>query len=198
MGIPSAVIFLGGDKMHKNRGTQVIKTERLVLRPIRESDYNDVFEFASKEEVAKYVSWNTHKSKEDSKALCKMWASQYENGERYHWAITMGGKMIGNIEVVKIVNDCTYLGWQVDSALWNKGIMTEAASAVRDFLFNEVGFSALYATYITENIGSGRVMQKIGMKPITAEEYYINLEEEIKTEIDGKPLSFCMIKNEVV
>ena len=198
MGIPSAVIFLGGDKMHKNRGTQVIKTERLVLRPIRESDYNDVFEFASKEEVAKYVSWNTHKSKEDSKALCKMWASQYENGERYHWAITMGGKMIGNIEVVKIVNDCTYLGWQVDSALWNKGIMTEAALAVRDFLFNEVGFSALYATYITENIGSGRVMQKIGMKPITVEEYYKNLEEEIKTEIDGKPLSFCMIKNEVV
>lgn len=198
MGMPSAVIFLGGDKMHKNRGTQVIKTERLVLRPIRESDYNDVFEFASKEEVAKYVSWNTHKSKEDSKALCKMWASQYENGERYHWAITMGGKMIGNIEVVKIVNDCTYLSWQVDSALWNKGIMTEAASAVRDFLFNEVGFSALYATYITENIGSGRVMQKIGMKPITAEEYYINLEEEIKAEIDGKPLSFCMIKNEVV
>lgn len=198
MGMPSAVIFLGGDKMHKNRGTQVIKTENLVLRPIRESDYNDVFEFASKEEVAKYVSWNTHKSKEDSKALCKMWASQYENGERYHWAITMGGKMIGNIEMVKIVNDCTYLGWQVDSALWNKGIMTEAASAVRDFLFNEVGFSALYATYITENIGSGRVMQKIGMKPITAEEYYINLEEEIKTEIDGKPLSFCMIKNEVV
>lgn len=198
MGMPSAVIFLGGDKMHKNRGTQVIKTERLVLRPIRESDYNDVFEFASKEEVAKYVSWNTHKSKEDSKALCKMWASQYENGERYHWAITMGGKMIGNIEVVKIVSDCTYLGWQVGSALWNKGIMTEAASAVRDFLFNEVGFSALYATYITENIGSGRVMQKIGMKPITAEEYYINLEEEIKTEIDGKPLSFCMIKNEVV
>lgn len=41
-------------------------------------------------------------------------------------------------------------------------------------------------------------MQKIGMKPITAEEYYKNLEEEIKTEIDGKPLSFCMIKNEVV
>lgn len=198
MGMPSAVIFLGGDKMHKNRGTQVIKTERLVLRPIRESDYNDVFEFASKEEVAKYVSWNTHKSKEDSKALCKMWASQYENSERYHWAITMGGKMIGNIEVVKIVNDCAYLGWQVDSALWNKGIMTEAASAVRDFLFNEVGFSALYATYITENIGSGRVMQKIGMKPITAEEYYKNLEEEIKTEIDGKPLPFCMIKNEVV
>lgn len=198
MGIPSAVIFLGGDKMHKNRGTQVIKTERLVLRPIRESDYNDVFEFASKEEVAKYVSWNTHKSKENSKALCKMWASQYENSERYLWAITMGGKMIGNIEVVKIVNDCAYLGWQVDSALWNKGIMTEAASAVRDFLFNEVGFSALYATYITENIGSGRVMQKIGMKPITAEEYYKNLEEEIKTEIDGKPLSFCMIKNEVV
>ncbi len=80
-------------------------------------------------------------------------------------------------EVVKIVKDCAYLGWQLDSAFWNKGVMTEAAAAVRDFLFNEVGFSALYASYITENTGTGRVMQKIGMKPITAEEYYKILEK---------------------
>lgn len=184
--------------MAKNIGTQIISTERLVLRPISENDYKDVFEFAKKEEVARYVSWSPHKSEEDSKELCKMWASEYQNGKRYHWAITLDGKMIGNIEVVNIVNDCAYLGWQIDSAFWNKGIMTEAATAVRDFLFDEVGFSALYATYITENIGSGRVMQKIGMKPITAKEYYKNSEEEIKTDVDGKPLSFCMIKNEVL
>lgn len=54
--------------------------------------------------------------------------------------------------------------------------MTEAA-AVRDFLLNDIGFSALYASYITENTGSGRVMQNIGMKPITAEEYYKILEK---------------------
>lgn len=184
--------------MKKNIGTQIISTKRLVLRPIRDSDYRDVFEFAKKEEVSKYVSWSAHKCVDDSKALCKMWASQYQNSERYHWAITLDGKMIGNIEVVNIVNDCAYLGWQIDSTFWNKGIMTEAAAAVRDFLFDEVGFRALYAAYITENVGSGRVMIKIGMKPITAEEYYKNLEEEIKTEVDGKPLSFCMIKNEVL
>lgn len=74
--------------------------------------------------------------------------------------------------------------------------MTEAAIAVRDFLFNEIGVSALYACYITENIGSGRVMQKIGMNPCTPEEYYIPLGmENFKTEADGMPISFYMLKN---
>lgn len=183
--------------MLNHKGTRVIKTERLLLREIRESDYKDIYAYAKKPEVAKYVSWNAHTSVNDSKAVCKMWALQYENGDKYHWAILFGGKMIGSIEVVKLVGEIAYLGWTLDSAYWNNGIMTEAAKAVRDFLFNEIGVKTLYACYITENIGSGRVMQKTGMIPCTAEEYYIPLGiENLKTEADGLPLSFYTLKKE--
>ncbi len=183
--------------MLNHKGTQIIKTDRLLLREIRECDYEDVYEYARKPEVAKYVSWNAHTNMNESKAVCKMWASQYENDDKYHWAITVDGKMIGNIEVVELVDDIAYLGWTLDSVYWNNGIMTEAAAAVRDYLFNDIGITTLYASYITENIGSGRVMQKIGMKPVTPEEYYKNLEtEKLATEIDGLPLSFYGLNKE--
>ncbi len=58
------------------------------------------------------------------------------------------------------------MGWQIDSPYWNKGIMTEAAIAVYDFLFNKVGFEYIEAAHIDKNIGSGRVMQKVGMKQV--------------------------------
>lgn len=59
-------------------GTQEIKTERLLLRKVRKSDYKDMYKFTAKEEVARYVSWSPHKSIKETKALCKMWAEEYE------------------------------------------------------------------------------------------------------------------------
>ena len=50
-------------------GTQEIKTERLLLRKVRKSDYKDMYKFTAKEEVARYVSWSPHKSIKKTKAL---------------------------------------------------------------------------------------------------------------------------------
>lgn len=179
-----------------NIGTKELKTQRLLLRAVSESDYKDMYEYTVKEEVAKYVSWSTHKSVEDTKALCKMWAKEYEKGARYNWAIVLNGKVIGNIDVCKIVDENAFLGWQIDSAHWNRGIVTEAAMAVRDFLFGKVGVSGIYASHITENIGSGRVMQKIGMKEITHKEYCAALKQECEKVIDGLSISFYGLTNE--
>ena len=41
--------------MLNHKGTQAIKTERLLLRKIKESDYKDMYVFTVKEDVAKYV-----------------------------------------------------------------------------------------------------------------------------------------------
>lgn len=173
-----------------NIGTIEIKTQRLLLRAIRESDYLNMYEYTVKEEVAEYVSWSPHKSIEDTKALCKMWAEEYKSSDRYNWAIVFNDKVIGNIDVCKIVDKNAFLGWQIDSTYWNRGIVTEAATAVRDFLFQKVGVSGIYASYIAENIGSGRVMQKIGMKKITHGEYCNALQKECEEEIDGLTVSF--------
>ncbi len=184
--------------MLNNKGTQEINTKRLLLRKIKKDDYTDMYRYTVKEDVARYVTWSPHKSIDDTKAICEMWANEYENGDKYHWAIVYDNRVIGNIEIIKIVNDCAYLGWQIDSDYWNMGIMTEAGLAVRDYMFLEIGIEKLCGSYIKENIGSGRVMEKIGMTEISAEEYYANLpEKEHELEVNGKSVGFRCITKEM-
>lgn len=173
--------------MLNHKGTQTIYTQRLILRKIREEDYIDMYRYTTKEEVAKYVSWSVHKSIEDTKAVCKMWADEYKNGDKYHWAIVYNNRVIGNIEIVKIIDTTAMIGWQIDSEYWNKGIMTEAATAVRDYMFSQIGIEVLEAEYAKENIGSGRVMQKIGMTEIPVEK---SLTYKVRnlTDVDGIPI----------
>ncbi len=152
--------------MLKHKGTQPIKTERLILRKIKESDYIDVLVYKSNEAVARYVSWDVDTSPEGAKASCRRWEGGYEQDDYYFWAIEFEGKVIGNIDVVEQFDDTAIMGWQIDSTYWNRGIMTEAAKAVFNYLFNEIGFECIEAAHIDKNIGSGRVMQKSGMKEV--------------------------------
>lgn len=177
--------------MITHKGTQEIKTKRFLLRKIKKSDYKDIYKYASNEEVAKYVSWNIHKNIEDTKALCKMWVKDAESNQTYHWAIVYNNSVIGNIEVVKLVDETAFMGWQVDRVYWNKGVMTECACAVRDYLFSQIGVEEINASYILENAGSGRVMEKMGMTPISPQKYYKKLKDKSHLfEIDGMKLGF--------
>lgn len=179
--------------MLNHKGTRELKTERLLLRKIKKSDYKDIFKYTSKEEVARYVTWNVHKDIKDTKKLCRMWTDELKSREKYHWAIVFENTVIGNIEVIGIVNHAAFLGWQTDSKYWNMGIMTEAAAAVRDYLFGEIGFEALYASHIKENIGSGRVMQKIGMAEITQAKYEAALKNKSRAELYGLQCAFYVL-----
>ena len=180
--------------MLTHKGTRPLKTQRLLLRKIKKSDYRDIYRYASKEEVARYVTWSTHKNIKETKALCKMWAEQCEKIDKYHWTIIFDGKVIGNIEVGRIVDETAGLGWQFDSEYWNRGIMTEAAGTVVNFLFNEVNIAAVEAAHIAENVGSGRVMQKIGMKEIAFDK---SVYEKLGRVPENENLKYYRMENHI-
>ncbi len=147
-------------------GTQSIITKRLLLRQFKLEDAEDMYVWASNPKVVKYLSYNPHKDIYETKQILKEWVNEYKNPTEYNWAIVFDGVVIGNIAVVLKDNECysCHLGWQIDAPYWNKGIMTEAASAVVDYLFSKVGYDRITSGHDTRNIGSGRVMEKIGMK----------------------------------
>ena len=71
-----------------------------------------------------------------------------------------------NPEVVKIYgNNVADMGWILDKNYWNKGFVTEAANLIVDFV-KSLGVKMIFAQCDSENIGSWRVMEKIGMKRI--------------------------------
>ena len=55
------------------------------------------------------------------------------------------------------------VGYCIGHDFWNKGITSEALSAVIQFLFEEVGLHRIMAKHDVENPASGEVMKKCGM-----------------------------------
>ncbi len=117
-----------------------LETERLILRPFREEDAEDMFYgWASDDEVTKYLTWNTHKSIDETKYILNLWVSEYEQPERLNFAVELkdGNKLIGGIDVVGYDEGIPVIGYNLAKKYWNKGYMTEACRCVLNYLFSQ-------------------------------------------------------------
>lgn len=149
-----------------HRGTQSIRTDRLILRRFTENDAQAMFDtWASDVRVTRYMTWEPHTSVEVTKQLLKLWCEAYQDDRCYRWAIELGGKLIGNIDVVRLGerSEQALLGYCMGYDYWNRGLMTEAASAVIEYLFQQIGMNRITIRHAVKNPASGRVAQKCGM-----------------------------------
>ncbi len=155
--------------MLQHRGTQIIETERLILRPFVPEDAQAMFDrWASHDCVTRYLTWPTHSDAAVTKAVLGDWVGNYQRADCYNWAIVLKDldeKPIGNISVVSYKHraESAEMGYCMAPAHWGKGIMAEALRAVTGYLFETVGFNRIEAMHATNNPGSGRVMEKAGM-----------------------------------
>lgn len=151
-----------------HKGTIKLETERLILRRFVMEDAAAMYEnWASENEVTKFLTWPTHASVDVTKMLLEAWISNYENADFYNWAIEIKetGEVVGNISVVEVNENIegAVLGYCMGTRWWGREIMPEAGRAVIRYLFEEVGFHRIAANHDKNNPKSGRVMQKIGM-----------------------------------
>ncbi len=147
-------------------GTVTLSTPRLTLRRMTIYDAEDMYYWAKDPAVSKYLSWNPHESVDATRELLVKWTAQYDNIEYYHWGIEYEGTLIGTygLNGVNTGHERCEMGYCIGVKWWNNGFVTEAAGSVIRFAFEELGANKVIALYDTNNIGSGRVMQKNGMK----------------------------------
>lgn len=146
-----------------------IETDRLILQPYKDADAEDVFNYASRSEVTRFLLWETHKTIADSNKFLDWVRSttcQTRGNLFFVFAMRLkeSNRVIGSID---FKNPQPWMG-QIDYALhpdhWGKGLMPEAAKAIRDWAFNSFpDFVRLQSFCDPENKGSRRVMEKIGM-----------------------------------
>lgn len=153
--------------MLNHKGTKIIETDRLILRPFRSGDAPLMFKnWAGDREVPRYLTWNVHRSVSDTENVVNMWVAQYNDISTYNWVIVLKelGEPIGSISVARIYEniDGAEIGYCIGKPWWGRGIMTEAFSAIIPYLF-EVGFNRIDAAHAVKNPASGRVMQKCGL-----------------------------------
>lgn len=151
--------------MLNHKGTKTIQTTRLLLRPFTADDTQQMYDnWAADPEVTRYLTWQPHKSVEETRALLQNWAKNYENKAYYNWVMTMDGICIGNVSIVRMSdhNEVMEFGYCMGSHWWGLGLMSEAVSAVTDYLFTEVGANRLVIRHAVANPASGRVAGKCG------------------------------------
>lgn len=151
-----------------HKGTKIIETKRLILRPFREDDGAPMFRnWASDPEVTKYLTWPAHETVEVSEWVVKSWANESNNPQIYQWAIELKQlhEPIGSISAVE-TDDRTgtaTIGYCIGRRWWGQKITAEALQAVIAFFFSEVNANCVNACHDPHNPNSGRVMKKCGM-----------------------------------
>lgn len=152
--------------MLTHQGTQILRTARLTLRPFTPADALPMFEtWANDERVTRYLTWTPHGSPELTKQLLADWCARYEDPACYNWAMELAGRLIGNISVVRLDerSEWAELGYCMGFDFWGRGLMSEAARAVTDFLFDKVGVNCVRIEHAVENPASGGVSKNCGM-----------------------------------
>lgn len=149
-----------------HKGTQTITTERLILRRFTVEDAQEMFSnWASDDEVTKFLSWPTHGDVGITKMLLENWVDSYAREDFYQWAMELDGQLIGTISVVEQNPDVEMveIGYCIGKAWWHKGFTSEALQAVLEYLLDEVGVRRVQARHDARNPNSGKVMAKCGM-----------------------------------
>jgi ribosomal-protein-alanine N-acetyltransferase len=141
-----------------------LETERLILRRPRRGDAAEIFDqYASKNDVVKYMSWPRHESLEITEQVVIFWLKQWsrEAGGAFLITESSTGKIIGSTGF-DIENPTTAsTGYILAKDEWGKGYATEALSRIVR-LAQDLGTQRLYAYCHHAHQDSARVMEKCG------------------------------------
>lgn len=169
-----------------------ISTERLLIRPIKESDAKDIFDYASNPVITKFLCWDAHKDLADTKKFIQTVLINYAYNKPAPWGVIYkeNNKLIGTIGFDNkwdIENKCAELGYALSQEYWNKGLMTEAVTALLNYIFQNTDINRIEALIDVENIASQKICKKVGM------EYEGTLRKDIKLKEEFKDMQMYSI-----
>lgn len=154
----------------------MLRTERLLLRPWRESDREPFATLNADPEVMEFFP--APLTRADSDALVdRILGAFAENGWGL-WAaeVVDGPEFIGFIGLAvprfeASFNPCVEVGWRLARSAWGHGYAPEGAAEALRFGFAEAGLSEILSFTSVINTKSRRVMEKIGMTHDPADDF---------------------------
>lgn len=147
--------------------TPTLETNRLILRPLRETDAERMQELFPRYEVLQYMTaaipWPY--PADGSKVFLDRVLAEMAAGERYGWAITV--KEAGDDLLIGVIdlfpnNPDDNRGFWLGAPYHRRGYMTEAVVAVNDFAFDVLGLPQLILNNAEPNVASHRLKEKSG------------------------------------
>ena len=151
------------------------ETDRLILREMLPDDVNGMFELDSDPLVHKYLGNKPIQTIEESKKMITYVRDQYVNQGVGRWSVIekATGDFMGwsglKFYFDYTLNSKTHfydIGYRLIPRYWGKGYATESAIAAMDYGFNNLKLDTIVGLAEVENIGSNKILKKIGLKYI--------------------------------
>jgi [ribosomal protein S5]-alanine N-acetyltransferase len=157
-----------------------ITTERLILREYRQDDWPEILAYQSDPLYLRYYDW-TGRTPDAVQEFVQMFLDQQQEQPRikFQLAVTLKStrQLIGSCGIrLKAAHAHEGdIGYELSPKHWGQGYATEAASAILEFGFTRLGLHRVWSWCVADNVGSARVLQKLGMQAegrLRENEYY--------------------------
>ena len=157
-----------------------ITTERLILREVKQNDWPDVLAYQREPLYLRYYEWTGRTPLAVQDFVQGFVANQQEQPRiKYQLAMILKSsqQLIGNCGIRLKVAAAREgdIGYELSPEYWGHGYATEAAGAMMEFGFTQLGLHRIWSWCIADNVGSSRVLQKLGMQAegrLRENEYY--------------------------
>ena len=151
--------------------SQIIETDRLILKPRTMNDLRPSVEMDIDPEVTKYIPGVWDGSCSHIAFLEARIVKSYPLGLGYWSVFTKENPLdfLGWVHLLPIQDDTktVEIGWRLKRSAWGEGYATEAAQAIFKYAFETIGFGRIVAYTHAENIRSKKMMERLGLQYVT-------------------------------
>ena len=165
----------------------ILETERLRLRPWKESDAEDLYLYAKDERIGPVAGWRPHTSAQNSREIIRevlsapqTYAVCLKEDDR---AIGSIGLMIGKRSNIGLPDTEGEIGYWIGVPFWGQGLIPEAVREMIRYAFENLRLQSLWCGYFDGNEKSRRVQEKCGFRyHHTDKDIYWALTDDVRTE----------------
>jgi RimJ/RimL family protein N-acetyltransferase len=146
----------------------ILETLRLILRPFREEDIEPLAELMANRDFMRFSLGPC--SRGQTQVLLQKFLTWNLTGLPSPFAIILREKervlgYCGFLHHVEVPGE-VQIGYRLDPAYWNRGLITEAARTVRDYAFDGLKLPRMISLIHPKNVPfRRRVAEKIGLLP---------------------------------
>jgi len=171
--------------MSNNIFDRNLKSGRLLLRRLKISDIEAMYEYTSDPKVTQYLEWPEHTQISLTKSFVINAIEAYEiEKHAFLWAIELisEAKMIGVIRVFDYSpkNKRAEISYILNPAYQGKGYIGEAIDTFLNYCFYDLSIQRIQAKCTIDNVSSEKVMQKAGMQREAIMKKFFYMDDEFK------------------
>jgi ribosomal-protein-alanine N-acetyltransferase len=145
---------------------EVIETNRLAIQRLKYEDAEEIFySYASKPEVTRFLSWQTHSCIEDTRNFLRYAIQNWNIGVDYSYSIRLkeSNELIGGFGLINEMGKIQF-GYALSPARWNKGYATEACAKMMEIVKKLDNIYRVSTFVDNDNTSSIRVLEKCGLE----------------------------------